>query len=254
MITLEQAFAATKRERIAGLDTSAFATGDVLNLILQRSEIIRDQPNPNRYIRSWTQGDDAPLMELIHRLGPQEIVRRAAAFILLEYLELKPVFDRAPPRKIADIGCGYALFDLFLAQDFGCELVLIDLEQNDRRHFGFEREGAAYSNLAVARRFLTDNGARDAGIQTLNPRDAGIDAVRDLDFAFSFISCGFHYPWDTYRNFFETALRKNGSVILDIRRRKSDVAQAEMAALGRIEVIDRAADGSADRIMLTLLG
>lgn len=254
MITLQQSLVATKLDRIKALDTSAFGTGDVLNLILQRSEIIRDQPQPNRYIRSWTQGDDAPLMALIETLGAQEIVERAAAFILLEYLELKPVFDRAPPRKVADIGCGYALFDLFLAQDFGCDLVLIDLEQNDQRHFGFERKGAAYSNLAVARRFLTDNGLQDVSIQTLNPKDASIDAVHDLDFAFSFISCGFHYPWNTYRDFFETALRKNGSVILDVRRRKSEAARAEMADLGRVEVIDEAADGRADRVMLTLRG
>lgn len=253
MITLEQAMAAKDDARIASLDTSAFSEGDVLNLILQRSEIISDQPRPNRYIRSWTQGDNGPLSELIGKLGADELVKRAASFIFLEYLELKPIFDKSPPRKIADIGCGYALFDLFLALDFGSDLVLIDLEQNEHKHFGFESEGAAYSNLEVTRRFLTDNGLEHTAIQTLNPDGADLSDIRDLDYAFSFISCGFHYPWQTYQDFFETALRQCGSVILDIRRRKSPAAQAEMAALGRVEVIDQAADGSADRIMLTRL-
>ena len=251
MITLEQALAATQDNRIAKLDTRAFGLGDILNLILQRSEIIRDQPRPNYYIKRWTEGDSAPIMNLIGELGADTLVRRAAAFIYLEYLELKPIFDKVPPRKIADIGCGYALFDLFLAQDFGSDLVLIDLEQNDRRHFGFQDEGAAYSNLSVAREFLTANGLHDETIQTINPETADLTAIHDLDYAFSFISCGFHYPWQTYQSFFETSLRNGGSVILDIRRRKSPAAQAEMAGLGRVEVIGQAADGSADRIMLT---
>lgn len=251
MITLDQAMAATEDSRIAALDSAAFSEADILNLILQRSEIIRDRPRPNRYIKRWTEGDSAPIRDLIVEMGTDTLVRRAAAFIYLEYLDLKPIFEKAPPQRVADIGCGYAMFDMFLAQDFGCHLVLIDLEQNDHRHFGFQDEGAAYSNLGVARRFLTDNGVSDGAIQTLNPDSADLGKVRDLDYAFSFISCGFHYPWQTYREFFETALRPGGSVILDIRRRKSPAAQAEMAALGQIDVVDQAADGSADRIMLT---
>lgn len=251
LITLEQALAATRSDAIASLDTSAFRDGDVVNLILQRSEIIRDQPRPNRYIKSWIAGETTPILDLVDSLGRDMLVRRAGAFIHLEYLELKPILDRSPPARVADIGCGYALFDLFLARDFDCDLVLIDLEQNQHRHFGFEDEGAAYSDLAVARRLLTANGVQDSRISTLNPESDDVSRVRDLDFAFSFISCGFHYPWQTYRDFFETAMRPGGSVILDLRRRKSAAAQAEMAALGRVEVIDQAADGSADRVMLT---
>lgn len=251
MITLEQALAAMDDDRITSLDTTAFDDADTLNLILQRSEIIRDQPHFNRYIKSWTQGDSGPAIELIGKLGTDLLVRRAAAFIFLEYLELKPVFSGSPPRNVADIGCGYALFDLYLAQDFNCNLVLIDLEQNEHRHFGFETEGAAYSNLQVARRFLIANGMQDTAIQTLNPNDADLASIRDLDFAFSFISCGFHYPWQSYQTFFESAVRRGGSVILDIRRRKSANAQVEMEALGTVKVIEQAANGSADRIMLT---
>ncbi len=251
MITLEQALEFARSDRIAALDTCAFGEDDVLNLILQRSEIIRDQPRPNMYIRRWTEGEDAPLRDLIRRLGKGEIIRRAAAFIHLEYLELKPILDRAPPRRIADIGCGYALFDLFAAQDFGCDLVLIDLEENNLRHFGFQGEGAAYSNLQVARRFLTDNGLDESAIATVNPKSDRLDGFQDLDYVVSFISCGFHYPWETYRDFFETALRDEGGLILDLRRRTSAAAQRELAALGRVEVIDQAADGSADRVMVT---
>ncbi|NRB17848.1 MAG: class I SAM-dependent methyltransferase [Rhodobacteraceae bacterium] len=239
-------------DEIASLDTSAFSNQDILNLILQRSEIIRDQDNYNSYIKAWTRGNSAPIMEIIEKLGTDLLAKRAGAVIYLEYLELKPIFENAPPRKVADIGCGYAFFDLFLARDFGCGVVLIDLEQNSHRHFGFETEGAAYSNLDVARKFLIDNGLTDGSIFTLNPETDDLDKVTDVDFAFSFISCGFHYPWQTYQHFFETSLNKGGAVILDIRRRKSAAAQAEMTALGTVDVIGASANGSANRVMLTL--
>lgn len=241
---------AKKTARITTLDSSAFSERDTINLILQRSEIIQDQPRPGRYIRSWTQGDTAPLTKLIARLGTHELVKRAAAFILLEYLELKPLFDEKPPRNIADIGCGYALFNLFLAQDFGSDLVLIDLEHNEHKHFGFKREGAAYSNLDVARRFLVDNGIKDSSITTINPKEADLNDVHDLDYAFSFISCGFHYPWTAYQFLFEKVVDADGTVILDIRRGKSPAAREEMSVLGQVDILGKAGNGSADRVLL----
>ena len=38
------------------------------------------------------------------------------------------------PTRIADMGCGYAVFDRFAAQDFKANLVLIDREDNGLRH------------------------------------------------------------------------------------------------------------------------
>lgn len=254
MISFEQAMAAMSDERIASLKVEMLDAEDILNLILQRSEIIRDQNRPNWHIKQWTEGEDGPLLDLIARVGPSELARRAAAFIYLEYLELKPVFDQAPLRRIADIGCGYAFFDLFLAQDFGCRLVLIDLEQSGHRHFGYENEGAAYSNLDVARAFLTMNGVDDADIDTRNPGRDDLGDIDGLDYALSFISCGFHYPWHTYRDFFARALRPGGMTILDVRRRVSGDARAEMAKMGRVKIVAQAAYGRADRVMLTLDG
>ena len=152
MITFEEAMTATEAEAITGLRTDALKRDDIVNLVLQRSEVIRDQPKYNRYIRDWMGGDSTPLLELIDRMGSDVIVRRAAAFIYLEYLQLRPIFEAKAPKSIADIGCGYAMFDLFLARDYGSVVHLIDLESNDTRHFGFEEKAAAYSSLKVAKR------------------------------------------------------------------------------------------------------
>lgn len=250
MITFDQAMAAMDAPQITDINTDALDDSDVLNLILQRSEIIRDQENYNRYIRAWTRGNDTPILELIGRMGRDTLIRRAAAFIFLEFQQLQHIFDDKAPKKIADIGCGYALFDLFLAKEYDSKLALIDLESNENRHFGFKESGAAYSSLANAAKFLTDNGVKKASIKTFNPETDDLSKLTKLDYAFSFISCGFHYPWSTYEDFFKQNVAPDGRIILDIRSHKLGEHVREMSGMGFVRSIVMAANNTADRIMI----
>lgn len=250
LITLDMALDALDAPAITEIETEVLDAQDVLNLILQRSEIIRDQPRYNRYIKAWTQGDDAPLLDLIERMGRDELVRRAAAFIYLEYKQLRPIFEKNAPQKVADIGCGYALFDLFLAKEFESELILIDLESNDNRHFGFKSEGAAYSSLENARRLLKSNGIPDHAIDTRNPETDDLGDVDGLDYAMSFISCGYHYPWDTYETFFQDAVKPDGRLIIDFRAGRLSEAALGLSKLGFMRIVEKAANNSADRVLI----
>jgi SAM-dependent methyltransferase len=250
MFTIEDALRAVETPEIADLKTSAMTQSDVVNLILQRSEIIQDQPDFKKSIRRWMKGDDTALLSLIDTMGMDTLVRRAAGFIHLEYLQLRPMFAAKKPRAIADIGCGYALFDLFLARDFGCDLFLIDLESNDTRHFGFQPEGAAYSSLSVAKQFLVDNGISEPSIKTLNPEKDDVDALRDLDFAFSFLSCGYHYPWQTYAKLFQEGLGENGRIIIDVRARTLGKVLQEFSEIGYLRFLGKYANGSAGRVLI----
>lgn len=250
MITFEQAMGAMDAPEVAGLTPANLDEQDMINLILQRSEIIRDQPRYNRYIKAWTQGDDAPLLDLIDRMGIDLLVHRAAAFIFLEYLELRPHLDKPAPRKVADIGCGYALFDLFLAKEFESDLVLMDLETNENRHFGLKSEGTAYSSLEHTRDFLTANGLPNSSIDTRNPESDELSDIRKLDYVFSFISCGYHYPWDTYKEFYEQAVKKKGRTILDFRSHKLADALEGVSETGFARFLEKAANNSADRVMI----
>ncbi|MGH1579167.1 class I SAM-dependent methyltransferase [Planktotalea sp.] len=250
MITFDQAMAAMDAPQITEINTDALDDSDVLNLILQRSEIIRDQENYNRYIKSWIRGEDAPILDLINRMGRENLIRRAASFIYLEFQQLQHIFDDKAPKKIADIGCGYALFDLFLAKEYDSKLALIDLESNENRHFGFKESGAAYSSLANASKFLTDNDVKKTSIKTFNPETDDLSKLTKLDYAFSFISCGFHYPWSTYEEFFKTNVAPNGRIILDIRSHKLGEHVREMSGMGFVRSIVMAANNTADRIMI----
>lgn len=254
MITFDEAMQATDLEQVTGVQVDALDMDDVVNLILQRSEIIRDQPKYNRYIRAWMNGNTAPVIDLIDRIGAEVLVRRAAAFVYLEYLQLRPIFAAKAPKAIADIGCGYALFDLFLAQDFGCTLHLIDLETNDNRHFGFQEEAAAYSSLKVAKALLTQNGVPATTVKTLNPTKRDVNKLKKLDYAFSFISCGFHYPWQTYRDFFLGSVAQDGRIILDIRSKTLSPVMFELSEIGYVRAVQKAANNGADRMMIMKAG
>jgi SAM-dependent methyltransferase len=240
--------AEVKRPEIRNLKVDAFSEDDLLNLILQRSEVMFDRPRSGQIIRAWNAGDLGPIKAVIADLGP-EIALRAAAVIHAEYQALKPVMETIKPKRCADIGCGYAIFDLFLARDFGTKLLLIDLESNERRHFGFQAEGAAYSSLTVAKKFLTDNGVKTTAIKLLNPKAEDATAAGPVDLAVSFLSCGFHYPVGLYMPFFDKAVSNGGSVIVDLRATAAADQADALATLGTL--VDLDAPPKARRVHLT---
>lgn len=249
MITLDDAFAVMDDDAIASLDLSVFSDDDLLNILLQRSEVLGDQRRPGRIIRAWTDGDEGPIRDTIARMG-EVIARRTAAFIYCEFLALKPTLEELSPKHIADIGCGYAFFDLFAAKALDCDITLIDIETNDHRHFGYKQEGAAYTNLSRARALLTMNGLASDRVTTINPEKSDLTAAAKVDLAVSFVSCGYHYPLNTYADFFRNGVKDDGAVILDIRRRTAKNQTPELEAIGETSFITEAAAGTALRTLV----
>ena len=232
---------------ITGLDLTCFDKGDYLNLILQRSEVMFDLPKSGRIIKAWNDGDNAPIARVVDDMG-DAIARRAAGVIHAEYRAIAPLLRELMPKRIADIGCGYAFFDLFAAKDLKSEVVLIDLEENEHRHFGFKSEGAAYSSLARARQLLESNGVAAKKIETLNPRETAPETIKPVDLAVSFLSCGFHYPVDLYLDFLDRALKPGGAAIFDLRERTADEQAAKLARFGTLTDLD--APPKARRVLL----
>jgi len=247
MAGLDQAQGHEIPTEVAALSFAAFGQDDLANLVLQRSEVLWDVPRAGRVIRAWNAGDAAPITAEVARLG-DDIARRAAAVIHAEYLALAPLLAELQPKRIADIGCGYAMFDLFAARDLAADLLLIDLEANERRHFGFAEAGAAYSSLAVARAFLEQNGIASGRIETLNPGAADPVSARPVDLAVSFLSCGFHYPVSTYLDYFARAVAPGGAIILDLRETSAAEQIELLAPLGALT--DLPAPPKARRVVL----
>ncbi|MBV1896651.1 MAG: class I SAM-dependent methyltransferase [Rhodobacteraceae bacterium] len=219
--------------KVSQLNLSSLTNDDLINLILQRSEVLYDQPKGGKVIKAWQNGKNRPIQAEVSRLGV-EIARRAAARVYGEYQSLADTLKSIAPKRIADIGCGYAFFDLFAARDLAATVLLIDLEANEHRHFGFQTEGAAYSSLAVARQLLEDNGVERNAIETLNPRDQPPETAAPVDLVVSFLSCGFHYPVDSYLPFIDKALVSGGVAIFDLRMDTAAVQSAQLETFGTL--------------------
>ncbi len=219
------------------LDLAMFDQQDLLNIVLQRSEVLSDVPAYGKLIRAWEAGDPDPLNEVVTQLGPQ-IATRAATLLKQEFDALLPRLEPLNIKHMADIGCGYGFFDLFAHRALGCDLLLIDIEESDHRHFGYRDEGSAYSNLARARDFLTANGVPDGQIVTWNPDREDLPDIPQVDLAVSLLSCGYHYPVEMYLPFFRFAVRKGGYVLLDLRAGKILESNKILNRFGTIEVLD----------------
>ena len=74
MITFQAAMAAMDDPAIADLNTAALDHDDVVNLIIQRSEIIRDQERYNKYIRAWIKGNRKAILDLIDQMGTDLLI------------------------------------------------------------------------------------------------------------------------------------------------------------------------------------
>ncbi|WP_395006850.1 class I SAM-dependent methyltransferase [Cypionkella sp.] len=226
---------------VQALKLECLKPDDLVNLVLQRSEVMFDAAKSGRVIRTWGKGELGPMQEVVERLG-ETLARRAAGVILQEYNDLAPLLRELAPQRVADIGCGYAFFDLFLAKELKSHVVLIDLETNTQRHFGFQAEGAAYSSLACAKTLLCDNGVDASQITTLNPTETRPETIEPVDMVLSFLSCGFHYPVDLYLPFLEKALVPGGSAIFDLRKGSDEMQVAALQRLGAVTDIPASQD------------
>ncbi len=232
---------------IAGLDMGCLDRDDLINLVLQRSNVMFDRPRSGQVVRAWGAGDMSLMDNEIDRLG-EAVARRAAGIIHAEYREIAPLLRELAPKRVADIGCGYAFFDLFLARDLKSDVVLIDLESNEHKHFGFKSEGAAYSSLARAKELLVANGLAEGQVTTINPRDIAPESIEPVDLVVSFLSCGFHYPVDMYLPFLDKALLPGGAAIFDLREATAPAQAAALAKFGILSDLD--APPKARRVLL----
>lgn len=213
------------------INFSDFTTEDVVNLSLQRS----DGLNHGKLINLWRAGDTAAIEKFANE-NRKRIFQTTSENIAKSYVALKPHIAHLSPRRIADIGAGYGLIDLLLYKDFGCDLVLIDIETTPYRYFGFHAQGSGYTNLETARKFLIRNGVPNEAIQILNPEKTDIKIVKPVDFALSLLSCGFHYPIKMYDDFFRNQINSAGGLAVSLR--KSISAMKYLDQLGQVTIVE----------------
>jgi len=161
-------------------------------------------------------------------LSPSDLFRGAKETFELSLREAIPI---EAPRRILDIGCGFALYDTFLLKHYGyppdMHLYLFDkttdLEKEKDEGFkvgGFRREGISfYTNLQCASDILISNGASKNNIHTLVVTENALSQLNpsSFDLVFSLLSYGHHYPVSTYMKEIKRILVQGGVLILDLR-------------------------------------
>ena len=142
----------------------------------------------------------------------------------LDFMEVSRslVGNKNPVRTVLDIGCGIAGWQCFLPEFAHPEIYLIDKTQLDENlYYGFKAKTSFYNSMEIAKKNLIANGVPGESIITQEATDDNMilsDEGVEFDLVVSFISCGFHYPIETYLDEIYEKLKKEGVFIVDLRK------------------------------------
>lgn len=229
------------------LRTDTLSRADVYQIALQRTSSLVRVPRYGRLsFVFWRRGHDLPLrVEAQLRRGA--ILRTAWDEVRREFDEIKAALGELDVRHVSDIGCGHALIDVLFWQAFASDISLIDIETSTDRHHNFRQTGSGYASLSAARNLLENNGVPAERMMTINP-NSDVLPDRTVDLAISLLSCGFHYPAETYREYLQRNLRKGGAFVFDLRvgTDQSDF----LSMFSTVEVIRSST--KADRLIATI--
>jgi SAM-dependent methyltransferase len=127
-----------------------------------------------------------------------------------------------PPKTILDIGCGIAEQSCLFAEKYNnIHITLIDGnaddnidEQNRSINFGSATSMRFYHNLHDIEQYIKK---RIKHYTLIDCNNININSDIKFDVIYSWASCGFHYPLDTYRELCMKHSHKNTKLIFDIR-------------------------------------
>lgn len=133
-----------------------------------------------------------------------------------------------PPSKILDIGCGLAWESRMFNEKYNSELWLLDgdVGKNDSKsalssdaswHDNSE-DFLFYHSLQALREELEKLGTKNYHLIDTNNINISKDVKFDL--ITSWVSCGFHYPVNTYIDLIRKHSHDNTVIVMDLRKRK----------------------------------
>jgi hypothetical protein len=131
---------------------------------------------------------------------------------------------------VLDVGGGMSGISGLLAKHYHCPMVNLldglDAPPAVRSH------GEPFSNFAVARDFLLANGLRKGWVHNADEKPGHFYSL-----VISFAAWCFHFPPSEYLAFVKSRLKTQATIILDIRKSRSDWRYDLEAAFGAGECI-----------------
>lgn len=134
-------------------------------------------------------------------------------------------YIKSAPTRILDIGCGLAWESRFFNQKYNSELFLLDGDFDDNASDGTVQMQARYSTdpkkfaFYYKLDFLKEELDRlnTKNYQLVDCNNISINEDIKFDLITSWVSCGFHYPINTYRDLILKHSHKDTIVIMDLR-------------------------------------
>ena len=128
------------------------------------------------------------------------------------YLDVKP-------KKILDIGCGYAQESLLFQKKYGSKLWLLDGDASNSGtrdvSYGTAESMKFYNHIADLQKYFDAQNLEYVFVNALDPL---INDDTKFDLIFSFLSCGFHYPLEEYFDLIKKHSYKNTRLIFTLRK------------------------------------
>ncbi len=144
----------------------------------------------------------------------------------LEIFKEVDSYLKTPPKRILDIGCGFAHISRAFQQKYGTELWLLDGDFNNnpqtanrKAKYGAANDFQFYMPISMLREHLDQTGTVYNFVDANN-----INIPEDIkfDFVCSWLSCGFHYPAATYKDLILKHTTDESTIIMDFRRKSLD--------------------------------
>lgn len=144
--------------------------------------------------------------------------------------EIVDAYLNQPVGRLLDIGCGFAYDSRWFNQKYGTELWLLD---GDASTNATKPESASYGNWNTTSSELKfyhtfeflDAKLKELGTQNYRLVDANNISIPDdvkFDVITSWLSCGHHYPVNTYMELMRKHSHANTRILLDIRCKGSE--------------------------------
>lgn len=146
-----------------------------------------------------------------------------------EYVKSKEIsftlldsFLTRPPKNVLDIGCGLAYESEMFQKKYSCNLYLLDGDFDDSknatrdRKYGSAETMAFYSKISDLQKSFNERNLKYTFVDAFN-----IEIPNNLkfDLVYSNISCGFHYPLNTYYDLLKKHTSDDTVMIFDIHTR-----------------------------------
>jgi len=160
-------------------------------------------PTDHEYFKEW--------------LKPEHVAQKT------EYFEILDAYCQPTPHSILDIGCGLAFESRDFNKKYGTELYLLDGDFNSnttsnlrRKDFGPKGNMMYYTGLQRLKNFFDCQNV--SNYHMVDADCIEIPQDKKFDLICSWLSCGFHYPVDDYRDLMIKHSHTNTKIIVDIRK------------------------------------